>query len=88
MIMAGPEAITSPSSPTAEPSLTQAGSTEKNSTQAGLTDKDYWDRIQECLALAKVAPTNELRAKHFPAAHRYLQLAEAQASSEAKPAPK
>jgi hypothetical protein len=53
-----------------------------------LTDENYWDRIEECLALAKAAPTNELRAKHFAAAHRYLQLAEAQASSEAKPAPK
>jgi hypothetical protein len=38
--------------------------------------------------VAKVAPINELSAKHFAAAHRYLQLAEAQASSELKPAPK
>jgi hypothetical protein len=67
-------------------SLSSAG--EPSPTQAGLTDENYWDRIEECLALAKVAPTNELRAKHFAAAHRYLQLAEAQASSEAKAAPK
>ena len=51
-------------------------------------EDDYWARIEECLALAKAAPTNELRAKHFAAAHRYLQLAEAQASPDAKPAPK
>ena len=53
-----------------------------------MTDENYWDLIEECLALAKVAPTNELRAKHFAAPHRYLQLAEAQASSAAKAAPK
>ena len=76
--MAPSEPITSPSSPTAEPSP----------APAGLSGENYWDRIEECLALAKVAPTNELRAKHFAAAHRYLQLAEAQASSEAKVAPK
>jgi hypothetical protein len=53
-----------------------------------VTEENYWNRIEECLALAKAAPTNELRAKHFAAAHRYLQLAEAQVSSETKPAPK
>jgi hypothetical protein len=58
------------------------------SPTAGVTAENYWDRIAECVALAKTAPTNELRARHFAAAHRYLQLAEAQASSAAKPVPK
>ena len=61
---------------------------EPSPAPAGLSGENYWDRIEEFLVLAKVAPTNELRAKHFAAAHRYLQLAEAQASSEAKVAPK
>jgi hypothetical protein len=74
----GSDPITPPSRATAEPS----------STQVGVTEENYWNRIEECLALAKAAPTNELRAKHFAAAHRYLQLAEAQVSSETKPAPK
>jgi len=57
-------------------------------SQAGVTAENYWDRIAECVALAKTAPTNELRARHYAAAHRYLQLAEAQASYAAKPVPK
>ena len=65
-----------------------AGSEPIQSTQAGVTDENYWERIEGCLALAKAAPTNEYSAKHFAAAHRYLQLAEAQATSAAIAAPK
>jgi hypothetical protein len=74
--MVGSEPITPPTSATSSPLPAPAGATA------------YWDRIAECVALAKTAPTNQLRARHFAAAHRYLQLAEAQASSAAKPVPK
>jgi hypothetical protein len=76
--MAGSKPIAPPTCATTSPSP----------AQAGLTGENYWDRIAECVAMAKAAPTNELRARHFAAAHRYLQLAEAQASSAAKPVPK
>jgi hypothetical protein len=74
--MAESDPITLPSSATAEPPPTQDGATDEN----------YWNRIEECSA--KAAPTNEVRAKHFAAARRCLQLAEAQASCAAKTAPK
>jgi hypothetical protein len=78
MAMADSQPVTSPSSAPAEPSA----------APPVLKGENYWDRIAECVALAKTAPTNQQRARYFAAAHRYLQLAQAQADSAAKPAPK
>jgi hypothetical protein len=38
----------------------------------------YLRQAEECIALAKVATTNKLRAQHYATADRYLRLAEAE----------
>jgi hypothetical protein len=39
----------------------------------------YRRKSEECVALAKAAMSNKLRAQHYAAAERYLKLAEADA---------
>jgi len=46
----------------------------------------YRQQAEECIALAKAAIRNEVRALHYAMAERYLRLAENEAKSEAKPA--
>jgi hypothetical protein len=46
----------------------------------------YRRQAEECIALAKTAIRNEVRALHYAMAERYLRLAENEAKSEAKPA--
>ena len=46
----------------------------------------YRQQAEECIALAKTAIRNEVRALHYAMAERYLRLAENEAKSEAKPA--
>jgi hypothetical protein len=38
----------------------------------------YLRRAEECIALAKVATSNKVRAHHYAIAERYLRLAEAE----------
>jgi hypothetical protein len=38
----------------------------------------YLRQAEECIALAKVATSNKLRATHYATADRYLRLAEAE----------
>jgi hypothetical protein len=38
----------------------------------------YLRQAEECIALAKVATSNKLRAHHYSTADRYLRLAEAE----------
>jgi len=40
----------------------------------------YLRQAEECIALAKVATSNKLRAQHYATADRYLRLAEAEPS--------
>ena len=46
----------------------------------------YRQQAEECIALAKTAIRNEVRALHYAMAERYLRLAENETMSEAKPA--
>ena len=46
----------------------------------------YRQQAEECIALAKTAIRNEVRALHYAMAERYLRLAENETKSEAKPA--
>jgi len=46
----------------------------------------YRQQAEECIALAKAAIRNEVRALHYAMAERYLRLAENETKSEAKPA--
>jgi hypothetical protein len=46
----------------------------------------YRQQADECIALAKSAIRNEVRALHYAMAERYLRLAEKEAKSEAKSA--
>ena len=46
----------------------------------------YRRQAEECIAHAKTAIRNEVRALHYAMAERYLRLAENEAKSEAKPA--
>ena len=46
----------------------------------------YRQQADECVALAKAAIRNEVRALHYAMAERYRRLAEAQRSAEAQPA--
>jgi hypothetical protein len=41
--------------------------------------EQYRRKSEECVALAKGATSNKLRAQHYAAAERYLKLAEAEA---------
>jgi hypothetical protein len=50
--------------------------------------EQYLRQAEECIALAKVATSNKLRADHYATADRYLRLAEAEptvANSEPLP---
>jgi hypothetical protein len=38
----------------------------------------YLRQAEECIALAKVATSNKMRANHYATAERYLRLAEAE----------
>jgi hypothetical protein len=38
----------------------------------------YLLQAEECIALAKVATSNKMRAQHYATAERYLRLAEAE----------
>jgi hypothetical protein len=40
--------------------------------------ESYLRQAEECIALAKVATSNKLRANHYATADRYLRLAEAE----------
>jgi hypothetical protein len=40
--------------------------------------EQYLRQAEECIALAKVATSNKLRANHYATADRYLRLAEAE----------
>jgi hypothetical protein len=46
----------------------------------------YRQQAEECIALAKTAIRNEVRALHYAMAERYLRLAENETKSEAKSA--
>jgi len=46
----------------------------------------YRQQAEECIALARTAIRNEVRALHYAMAERYLRLAENETKSEAKPA--
>ena len=55
-------------------------------TGHGPTAEWYRQQADECIALAKSAIRNEVRALHYAMAERYLRLAENEAKSEAKSA--
>jgi hypothetical protein len=40
--------------------------------------ESYLRQAEECIALAKVATSNKVRAHHYATADRYLRLAEAE----------
>ena len=46
----------------------------------------YRQQADECIALAKSAIRNEVRALHYAMAERYRRLAENETKSEVKPA--
>jgi hypothetical protein len=45
----------------------------------------YRQFVDDCVALAKAAPSNEIRAEHYAAAEYYLHLAEVEANLVARP---
>jgi hypothetical protein len=49
----------------------------------GSTAERYRQQADECVALAKAAIRNEVRALHYAMAERYLRLSEAEKKAEA-----